>query len=125
MSKKQYKFSVCTACFNSEKTLHRVYESLESQTFRDFEWIIINDASTDGTLQLIQSYIERALFDIRFIDLPENHMVTWCYNLAVKESRGEFLLHLDHDDACDSDTLFRFDQVWSGIDINQKNILQE
>ena len=119
----KYKFSVCTACFNSEKTLHRVYESLESQTFRDFEWIVINDASTDGTRELIGSYKKKASFDINFINMSENQMVTSCYNQMVKESRGEFLLHLDHDDSCEPNTLLRFDQVWSGIDPIQRRSL--
>ena len=48
-----YTFTVFTATRNRAHTLPRVYESLKSQTFRDFEWLIIDNESTDGTPDLV------------------------------------------------------------------------
>ena len=51
-------FSVFTPVFNGEKLLKRVFESIIGQTYRNFEWIIINDGSTDDSGGLIQEFIK-------------------------------------------------------------------
>ena len=47
-----FTFTVFTATFNRAHTLHRVYTSLTKQTFSDFEWLVVDDGSTDNTVQL-------------------------------------------------------------------------
>ena len=59
-----YTFTVFTPTYNRAHTLHRVYESLNAQTFRDFEWLIVDDGSNDGTAELVairdlQDFMER------------------------------------------------------------------
>ena len=54
-------FTVATPTFNRAHTLHRVYESLERQTFRSFEWLVIDDGSSDGTDELVDAW--RTLHD--------------------------------------------------------------
>ena len=68
-SNKKYKFSICTPCFNSEKTIERVYESIKNLTYKDFEWIIVNDASSDNTFEIIQEIISKSNVDIDFYNL--------------------------------------------------------
>jgi len=53
----QYKFTVFTPVFNCEKSIIKVHDSLVNQTFKNFEWLIINDGSTDNSHKIIQSYI--------------------------------------------------------------------
>ena len=60
------KFSVCTATFNRAHTLGRVYASLLAQTERDFEWVIIDDGSTDGTDKLVEKWKSKAPFPIHY-----------------------------------------------------------
>ena len=66
----KYRFTIFTPCYNSEKFIHRVIESLESQTFNDFEWLVINDASTDSTAKILDEYASKAKFPVRVIHNP-------------------------------------------------------
>ena len=50
------KITVFTATYNREKTLERLYNSLKKQTFKNFEWIVIDDGSTDSTRELIDKF---------------------------------------------------------------------
>jgi len=108
----KYKFTVFTPCYNSEKFLHRVFESLKNQTFRDFEWLVINDASTDNTHNLIESFISEADFPVRYFNLTKNQMLTRNYNLAIREAQGELFLPAGHDDEFIPNTLQVFLDTW-------------
>lgn len=110
--KSKYRFSVFTPCYNSSKFIHRVIESLEQQTFKDFEWIVINDASTDDTDSVLKKYIENAPFDIQYFNLSKNQMVTANYNLAIKKAKGELFVALGHDDKMLPHSLQRFNEIW-------------
>lgn len=61
----QYLFTVFTPTYNRAHTLHRVYNSLKVQTYRDFEWLIIDDGSTDNTHELIEQWQAEKQFSIR------------------------------------------------------------
>lgn len=52
-----YKFTVFTPCYNGEKTINRVFESMNAQTYTNWEWIIINDGSTDDSDNVIKKLI--------------------------------------------------------------------
>lgn len=109
---KHYKFSICTPCFNSAKTIEMVYESINNLNYKNFEWIIVNDSSSDNTLDIILDIIRTSNIDISFYNLDENKMVTYCYNLAVKNAHSEFIILLDHDDRIVSNALERFLYHW-------------
>lgn len=108
----QYRFTVFTACYNSEKFIHRVFESLETQTFRDFEWLVINDASTDNTLNILHEYSKRATFPMRILTNPVNKMLYYNFNIGFEEAKGEFMVFAGHDDRYDADMLETFYKVW-------------
>ena len=107
-------FTVFTPTFNRADTLPRVYESLSSQTFRDFEWLIIDDGSTDDTGELVARWQESANFSIRYLSQPNSgkHLA---HNWAVEEALGELFLVLDSDDACVPEALERFMFHWKSI----------
>jgi len=114
MSTCEHVFTVFTATYNRARTLERVYSSLEAQTFRDFEWLIVDDGSTDGTRALVDEWQRQGSFAIRYF-WQENRGKHVAFNVAVRESRGEFFLPLDSDDACVPHALERFREHWESI----------
>ena len=118
---KEYRFSICTPCFNSSKTISQVYDSLLQLNIKDFEWIVVNDCSEDDTSLKIQKMMSSANFDIDFYDLPHNMMVTYCYNLLVQKARGEYLILLDHDDMIKPNALERFNFYLDSPDFINSN----
>ena len=49
-------FTIITVCFNSEKTIERTIQSVLNQTCQDYEYLIIDGASTDGTMEIVRKY---------------------------------------------------------------------
>ena len=113
----KYKFTVFTPCYNSEKTLHRVFNSLMSQTIdhSTFEWLVINDASTDNTHNLIEKYIQKADFDVNYINLKKNQMLIKNIRLSIEKAKGEYFLGIGHDDAFVAETIETFYNIWKNF----------
>ena len=107
-------FTVFTPTYNRAHTLHRVFHSLCAQTLRDFEWLVVDDGSTDNTRELIENWIKRADFPICYIEQDHSgkHIA---HNRAVQEARGQFFLTLDSDDACVPQALERMAYHWNTI----------
>ena len=114
----EYMFTVFTATYNRAHTLPRVYHALAAQTFRDFEWLIIDDGSTDGTGDLVAGWQAEADFPIRYFWQPNGgkHIAT---NHGVAEARGTLFLTLDSDDECVPEALERFKYHWDSIPTEQ------
>lgn len=91
-------FTVFTPTFNRAHTLHRVFESLKKQTYCSFEWLVVDDGSTDGTCQLIEQWQKLALFPIIYLQQPNSgkHIA---FNRGVNHANGQFFLPIDSDDA--------------------------
>lgn len=92
------RITVFTPTYNRAYCLHRCYESLQRQTCRDFEWLIIDDGSTDNTSQLVQRWIDAATdFPIRYV-YKENGGMHTGYNLAYALITSELSINVDSDD---------------------------
>jgi glycosyltransferase involved in cell wall biosynthesis len=113
-------FTVFTPTFNRAGTLPRVYDSLKKQTFRDFEWLIVDDGSSDGTRQLVQKWQAEADFPVRYI-YQTNQGKPAAFNRGVLEARGKLFLFIDSDDACVPQALERFRYHWDNIPIDQRD----
>jgi len=116
-----YKLTVFTPTYNRVHTLQRVFDSLMKQTFNhnDFEWILINDGSTDDTDELVEKFFSKADFDIRYIK-QENKGKNYCHNQAIKLAKGELFLILDSDDAIVPECMETFWKYWEKIYSNDK-----
>jgi glycosyltransferase involved in cell wall biosynthesis len=89
------KISVLLSVYNGEKYLREAIESILNQTFTDFEFIIVNDGSTDNALEIIKSYDDER---IRIINNEQNIGLTKSLNKALKQARGEYIARQDADD---------------------------
>lgn len=111
-----YVFTVFTPTYNRAHTLSRVYESLLRQTFCDFEWVIVDDGSTDETATLIKRWKNdpRTWFPIRYFWQPNRHKKA-AFNRGVREAQGRFFVCLDSDDALLPNALEIFAEGWLSI----------
>lgn len=89
---------------NGEQTLRRAIDSILSQSFSDFEFIICDDASTDGSWSIIQKYCEH---DERITTLQneKNCGLAFSLNRCLKISHGEYIARQDADDVSEPDRL--------------------
>ncbi|MFQ5485005.1 MAG: glycosyltransferase family 2 protein [Desulfobacterales bacterium] len=116
----EFVFTVFTPTYNRAYTLHRVYESLISQTFRDFEWLIVDDGSTDNTRELVDQWKKEASFPIRYY-WQENSGKDVAFNDGVQKAHGELFCPLDSDDACVPNALECIKWHWDSIPKEKKN----
>lgn len=89
--------TIFTPTYNRADRLHRVYESLLGQSNRDFEWLIIDDGSTDPTEQVAREFMKQNAIDIRYVKKKNGGKHT-AHNLALKLARGEYFICVDSDD---------------------------
>jgi len=97
--------SVVMSVFNGERFLREAIESILSQTFSDFEFVIVNDGSTDGTASILDSY-ERSDPRVRVFH-QENRGSAASDNRGCALARGKYIAHLDQDDVAPPDRLDR------------------
>lgn len=96
--------SIIMAAYNSEKTISRSIESVLSQTYTDFELIVINDCSSDKTADIVRSFDDDR---IRLINNEKNMGVSKTRHNGVEASRGEWIAILDSDDIWKPDKLMK------------------
>jgi len=92
---KSPKVTVLMSVYNGEKYLREAVESILNQTFTDFEFLIVNDGSTDRTAEILQSYDDPR---IRIIDNEKNIGLTKSLNKGLRMARGEYVARMDADD---------------------------
>lgn len=92
------KFSIIVPCYNVEEYVEECIASLKAQTFSDFEVVLVDDCSSDATVDLVSSAIEH---DDRFslIRRSENGGLSVARNVGLSQAKGEYILFLDSDDA--------------------------
>lgn len=98
------RFSIITISFNSEKTIERTIKSVLAQTFPDFEYVIVDGASTDGTLDIVKKY--EPLFDGRMKWKSEKDKGIYdAMNKGIERSTGDIVGIVNSDDWLESDAL--------------------
>lgn len=106
--------SVFTPSYNRASTLPMLYSSLVSQTYKNFEWIIIDDGSTDDTKNLVESWINENTINIRYF-FQDNNGKHIAMNNAVNKAKGFFFTTVDSDDFLDSKALEILINAWNEI----------
>lgn len=91
-------FSVIVPCYNCAKLLQRGLESLEAQTFTNFEVIFVDDCSTDGTYSFLQDYCRHGKIDARVMSMEKNSGPGRAREVGVSAARGAYVAFMDSDD---------------------------
>lgn len=91
------KVSVIMSVFNGERFLRDSVLSIFDQTFKDFEFIVVNDGSTDNSLKILNDF-QKIDSRIKIISNEKNLGLTKSLNVAIRESKGEYLARLDAGD---------------------------
>ena len=107
--------SIITPTYNRAYTLTRLYSSLVNQTDQDFEWVIINDGSTDNTEELINQFNEEGKIPIRYLS-QSNGGKQRAHNKGVSVSLGELCICVDSDDALSLDAVETAKKIWAEAD---------
>ena len=97
------KFSIIVPVYNLDKYINKCLESIFNQSFKDFEVIVVNDGSTDDSLDIINEY------DAIVID-QKNQGVSEARNNAIKKAKGEYLVFVDGDDTIGEDLLKKINE---------------
>jgi glycosyltransferase involved in cell wall biosynthesis len=95
------KITVLMPAYNAEKYIGEAIESVLLQTYGDFELIIVNDGSTDGTVKIINSFDDERISVIN----QRNMGVAAALNTGIKYSRAPYIARFDADDVCYPDRL--------------------
>lgn len=97
MKQQNPKVSVIMPAYNAELYISTAIESILNQTYKDFEFIIVNDCSTDSTLEIIRKYAKNDK-RIKVISNQENQRIAKTLNNALREAKGEYVARMDADD---------------------------
>ncbi len=100
------KLSIITATYNSERTLRDTMESILNQTFQDFEYIIVDGASKDATLDIIREYEPRFQGRIRYLSEPDKGIYD-AMNKGFAMATGDVIGILNSDDFFTSDDVLQ------------------
>ena len=113
--RKEYRFSVFTATYNRGNMLKNVYDDLLNQTYQDFEWVIVNDGSSDNTDQVVREFIEENKLPILYIK-KENGGKHSAWRVATPFFHGLYEIGADDDDRLTHDMLEIFDRQWKVLE---------
>ena len=103
-------FTVFTATFNRGYILPKLYDSLKKQEIMDFEWLVIDDGSSDETEQLFQQWIhDETMFPIRYMK-KDNGGKPRAINYGIQYAKGEYFFMVDSDDTLKPDALSKMKQ---------------
>lgn len=102
--------TIFTPAYNRAALLPRLYNSLKSQQYQNFEWVIVDDGSTDNTEEVVSTFLQKqnkdvCLFSIRYFKKQNGGKHT-AINYGVRVARGDLFVILDSDDSLPSDSLF-------------------
>jgi len=115
-------FTIFTATYNRADTLTRLYHSLLAQSIKDFEWIVVDDGSSDGTKFLIDSFCDDKKIKIRYF-LQKNQGKHVAINNGVKMAKGELFVNIDSDDYIKPLFLEKLYSYWIEISIAERSKL--
>ena len=95
------KLTVAICMYNAERYIEETIRSILAQTFQDFDLLIVDDCSSDSSIQIAERILTAYNRPYKLIKLPENHGIAYARNLALNKATTEYLLFVDADDIAD------------------------
>ena len=108
------KITVFTPTFNRGYLMNKLFHSLNSQTNKHFEWLIVDDGSIDQTGELVETFKEQVDFEIRYF-YQQNGGKHRAINHGLDLARGELFFIVDSDDSLTDDAIEKIFNNYSGI----------
>lgn len=119
MQKKE--LSIIIPCYNVENYIEDCLNSIKKQlTNFTYEIIIIDDKSTDNSLNIIKNYIKKNKMNIKLLVNEENYGAGYSRNRAIKEAKYEYISFIDADDYLDDNF---YDEMFSNIEKNNLDVI--
>ena len=125
------KISIITVCFNSELTIKDTLESVLSQTYNNYEYLIIDGKSSDRTLEIIKNYEKKFNGKMKYISEKDNGLYD-AMNKGIKLASGDIIGIINSDDVIAADNIFQIvvdkfektncDGVYSNLLIKDENL---
>lgn len=115
------RFTVLTPTYNRADLLQTLYDSLRRQSFKDFEWVVVDDGSTDNTEEVVSAFADNDnFFPIAYIKTP-NGGKHRAWNRGVEAASGELIFGCDSDDYLTDDALEITDRIVQSIPKDKKD----
>lgn len=108
----KYRFSVFTSTLNRCQQLEKRYEELKRQPFKDLEWVVVNDGSTDDTEVVMHRIQSEGEIPVKFISFEKNRGKHIAWREALKVMEGRYVVTADDDDEILPDTLCTHNRRW-------------
>lgn len=105
------RLTIFTPAYNRAGTLPRLFESLARQSEIDFEWLVVDDGSTDDTHSVVATCVGEAPFPVRYLYQPNGGKHA-AINAGVRAARGELFWTVDSDDWLAGDVVARMLRIW-------------
>ncbi len=115
------KLSVITVCYNAEKTIENTILSILNQTYHNYEYIVVDGKSTDGTNQIIKRYLSafhKRKINVKYISESDNGIYD-AMNKGIEMAEGEWIAFMNADDSYyDKEVLSKvFEEPYDGYDV--------
>lgn len=98
------KLSIIIPVYQTRNTLKRCVDSILTQDFRDWQMILVNDASTDGSAKICENYAKKE-GRIQYVSLKRNSGLSAARNAGLAKAKGDYIMFVDSDDYLAPDTL--------------------
>ncbi|MDE6698835.1 MAG: glycosyltransferase, partial [Lachnospiraceae bacterium] len=114
------KVSIIVPVYNSEKYLEKCLESLAGQTLKELEVVLVNDGSTDSSLEIMESFSKK--YSGRFVIInKENGGQASARNMGIKQSSGEYIGFVDSDDRVD---IHMFEEMYNHAVVKNYDLVE-
>ena len=110
--------TIFTPAYNRAHTLERTYKSLCRQTCHDFVWLIVDDGSTDNTRDIVSTWINEKVIDIKYV-YQENQGMHGAHNMAYRNIETELNTCIDSDDWMPDDAVSKIIDFWCSNGSNE------